>query len=54
MELAERLSWPGESASSFRSRAAEGGADMKLAKRIAVAISSLVALVLAGGAHIKF
>jgi hypothetical protein len=29
-------------------------ARMKLAKRIAIAVSSLLALVLAGGAHIKF
>ena len=34
-------------------KGAEGGA-MKLVKRIAVAVGSLAALALAGGAHLRF
>jgi len=37
----------------FLARGGEGGA-MKLIKRIAVAVGSLAALALAGGAHLRF
>jgi hypothetical protein len=32
----------------------EGGGSVKLIKRFAIAIGSLAALVLAGGAHVRF
>ena len=32
----------------------EGGGNVKLIKRFAIAVGSLAALVLAGGAHVRF
>jgi hypothetical protein len=39
---------------ALRGDTQKGGKAMRLVKRLAVAVGSLLALVLAGGAHIKF
>ena len=46
-----RLEFAGESGWTY---AREGDGDVKLAKRLAVALGSLLALAFAGGAHIRW